>query len=634
MPSSFVTGSQAVYVQDTTVIAATLPTNILAGDGVLAFVFAQNTVAAPAGWTLITSQNFSGPTDTRTIYCFRKNSVAATDAGRNVLFSQTAASTMGITYAVTRGAAGGTIRFTSNVTSSYYGYANPVSSNYLNPGRAANTVVLGVGSYRVASTATTPTATGGALFSGTSTTNHLAGFSFFVEQADTFYTDVNMQVDTTNLQNGVGFISVAAVDPQLWQSLADAFQFDSSFVLTGSKYSASPSETLAMGSYASQFKILLELLTDGLALSRSALATQPVLAVGTETLDLGDAPSMARVVTAADTLALTEALKAMYALTQNDTISLTPTPAPSMRLGVVVAQGIRAADAILAGRPVALQDAIEIDAALQVVRALTVLEQLRLSDTALAKALMGLSLSETVRLRDALWRFLSGDVLEQVTLTDTVARLRLLRHAETQAVTVNDTLAPKLLLRLTASDALTLDDAQVLKMLYASTVLEGLEISAGYVAPNGNFTAWAVNTRTGGTTEYTNYVFNSFAKMGLRYVGANSTGLYELDGADDAGTDIIADIKGGFVQFNGSRFAGFKAIYLGLHGGGDYFLKLEAGTGEIYTYKVVAESMETSKVWIGKGLRHRYLSFELISTGQDFDLESIEFVPMLAQRRV
>jgi hypothetical protein len=44
--------------------------------------------------------------------------------------------------------------------------------------------------------------------------------------------------------------------------------------------------------------------------------------------------------------------------------------------------------------------------------------------------------------------------------------------------------------------------------------------------------------------------------------------------------------------------------------------------------------MITTRVQVGKGLRARYYAFELETVdGQDFDLESIEFVPLVVQRR-
>ena len=37
---------------------------------------------------------------------------------------------------------------------------------------------------------------------------------------------------------------------------------------------------------------------------------------------------------------------------------------------------------------------------------------------------------------------------------------------------------------------------------------------------------------------------------------------------------------------------------------------------------------------IGKGLSARYFAFELTTPGQDFDLDSVEFIPMMRDRRV
>jgi hypothetical protein len=39
-------------------------------------------------------------------------------------------------------------------------------------------------------------------------------------------------------------------------------------------------------------------------------------------------------------------------------------------------------------------------------------------------------------------------------------------------------------------------------------------------------------------------------------------------------------------------------------------------------------------VQVGKGLRARYFALELVTTGQDFDLDTIEVVPLLNARRV
>jgi hypothetical protein len=173
-----------------------------------------------------------------------------------------------------------------------------------------------------------------------------------------------------------------------------------------------------------------------------------------------------------------------------------------------------------------------------------------------------------------------------------------------------------------------------LQAIFSPEINEGLEITALYLAPGSEITTWAVNTRTAAVSEYTNFEFNSFAQMGNKYLAASSTGLYELVGDDDAGTDIIARIKSGLMQWGSSRFTLFKAAYLGVRGPGDFVLRMETGDGTTYDYSVTTTDMRTTKVRLGKGLRTRYFAFELISDGQDFDLDSIEFVPLVAERRV
>jgi hypothetical protein len=165
-------------------------------------------------------------------------------------------------------------------------------------------------------------------------------------------------------------------------------------------------------------------------------------------------------------------------------------------------------------------------------------------------------------------------------------------------------------------------------------MVEGVEISAAYLSPGGGITTWALNTNTAAVTEYSGYDFNSFAKLGRHYVGASNEGIFSLDGDTDDGTDIISRIKSGFAQFSGSKFTSFKAAYLGVRGEGDFILRVVDGEGKSYDYAVSTRNTRSTKVHMGKGLRARYFSFELISTGQDFDLDTVEFIPIAETRRV
>ena len=317
-----------------------------------------------------------------------------------------------------------------------------------------------------------------------------------------------------------------------------------------------------------------------------------------------------------------------------ETISLTAVQALTMKLADVLTDGTALTDPTLPGLLVAATEGLTLTDAVALVSGVSLLEALLLPEAVQPSVRYTQLVAEAWLTSDALRRFLADAIADTVNITRAASVLLRTPDSVTEGVTVAPTLAPSLLLHITSTETVTLDDVDILKAIYAGTVAEQVDIIAGYLQPNGAFTSWAVNTRTAAVSEYTNYEFNSFARLGQRYLGASSTGLYVLDGDDDAGTDIIGDIKTGFAQFAGARYTSLKAIYIGMRGSGEFVLKIEEGDGTLRTYKVLTQNMTTAKVNPGKGIRARYLSFELVSTGQDFDLDTIEMVPLLAQRRV
>jgi hypothetical protein len=176
----------------------------------------------------------------------------------------------------------------------------------------------------------------------------------------------------------------------------------------------------------------------------------------------------------------------------------------------------------------------------------------------------------------------------------------------------------------------TLSAKQILRAL----IQEVIDLEIALVDPTGDVTTWVVNTRTGAISEYGNYNFNSFAQNGLHYMGASDAGLFVLDGDDDDGAPVLARLRSGYAQFGGSRYTSLRAVYIGARGEGDLLFKIDTGDGRLTTYKARLQDMESTKVLVGKGVRSRYIAFEILSEGQDFDLDTVEFVPAVAQRRV
>lgn len=319
---------------------------------------------------------------------------------------------------------------------------------------------------------------------------------------------------------------------------------------------------------------------------------------------------------------------------QRDQIALTQTEAPTLRYRSLLAEGVDIIDGRAVAQPVLLTDTATATETLAVQPAVLILDALRVADTTLPVARYVQALTQSVSLGDALGRFLGAAVAETVSVTRTTTAVQRAMAALVQNLTLADTLGHALILKVTVAEDIDITPAQALQMLYRPALRDGVLFEVAYSSPSGTFTTWAMNTRTTAVTEYTDYEFNSFAQMGQRYIASADDGLYALDGATDDGRSIIANLKTGLAQFAGSRFSAIKGVYLGLRATGEFQVKIIDGAGVERTYKILVDARRTAKVQVGKGIRTRYLAFELVSTGQDFDLDTVEIVPILEQRRV
>lgn len=184
----------------------------------------------------------------------------------------------------------------------------------------------------------------------------------------------------------------------------------------------------------------------------------------------------------------------------------------------------------------------------------------------------------------------------------------------------------------TVSEDVALDDVPAQTLLFQAIVQDHVQFKAFFLSPE--HTTWAMNTRNAAVTQYSGFNFNSFARMGKRYLGANDQGLYWLDGDNDAGRAINSRITTGIIQPNGNKLSGVQYAYLGMRGNGQFIVTVTDEAGGSYNYTLTGSSMETARVAFGRGFKTRYFTFALESQGQDFDLDSVEFVTTEITRKV
>lgn len=318
-------------------------------------------------------------------------------------------------------------------------------------------------------------------------------------------------------------------------------------------------------------------------------------------------------------------------------LSIHPAHIPLMKFKVTDVEIVRLAQALIRAYPVTLSQNLTAHQAQTVAIGLTVLQSLNLIPHHTPATHFHLALVQALLMNSALGRFFGAILTQSLTVHDAPTKKYVTSPVLAQALTVHAALANTLVLSF--SDTIDLTPVQLLKAIYkGESIIDLINLTGLYVSPIGTVTTWAINTRTNSVTTYSNYEFNGFAAFGaqgLQYIGTSKNGVYELDGEQDDGTNIIADVLSGFMQLNNTKMSGLKGVYLAIRGRGQFILKLIAGDGREYAYELKSQpGLMNTKVNVGKGLRTRYLAFELISTGADFDLDSLEFVPMLSDRRI
>ena len=266
------------------------------------------------------------------------------------------------------------------------------------------------------------------------------------------------------------------------------------------------------------------------------------------------------------------------------------------------------------GQAVALSSGIGLHLTQALARAITVTGRLGLHPALTTNSVSQLGLSTSLLVHDAILEFWGLVKIDDLRLHDAFAATfqfggTLAADMGFASVLLDGGLFSRIL-----DDDITIDDSQLLNMIYrGDTLSDDIQFSIGFidaggnpvidpitglVTSNGGFTAFAINTRTNAVTEYSsNFQFNSFARIGNEYYGANNNGLWLLNSETDAGANIVADIKSGLLEFGDSRYTQFDGIYLGLRtsdNARDWFLKIQTpGTqvnpaGATYTYQFIS----------------------------------------------
>ena len=147
---------------------------------------------------------------------------------------------------------------------------------------------------------------------------------------------------------------------------------------------------------------------------------------------------------------------------------------------------------------------------------------------------------------------------------------------------------------------------------------------------------WVINMNTKAASSYDSFDFTSLINHAGKLYGISDSGLFLLEGDDDAGEPIDAFVLTGKMDFDAAELKRVPYVYAGIKADSGFEVSVLTDGGARNTYEGNAtETTETSRVKVGNGLRSRYWQFEIRNIdGGSFDLESIEIMPTKQDRRI
>jgi len=129
------------------------------------------------------------------------------------------------------------------------------------------------------------------------------------------------------------------------------------------------------------------------------------------------------------------------------------------------------------------------------------------------------------------------------------------------------------------------------------------------------------------TTQYCNYQYNAFCKLGSKYFASNDTGVYELGGNTDPDGNITAMIELPLSMWGVETLHRIRSLIFDYFSDGDLEVNVEDSNGNIIATNLYMSQSGISngvKLNIGRTLSDKY--FKVIITninGCDFSVDKI-----------
>ena len=149
-----------------------------------------------------------------------------------------------------------------------------------------------------------------------------------------------------------------------------------------------------------------------------------------------------------------------------------------------------------------------------------------------------------------------------------------------------------------------------------------------------------MNTKTVGVSEYTNYNFNSFFKIGQDYYGCSSAGLFKLTGSTDNTVAVSQSvIRSAASDFGEQRFKSVRDCYVYLRSTDDTSIRLitneQVDRDGYPIYYDGIDGLHRRRVKVAQGIRGTTWQVEFKNeSGSDFTLKQVDVIPATLNRSI
>lgn len=265
-----------------------------------------------------------------------------------------------------------------------------------------------------------------------------------------------------------------------------------------------------------------------------------------------------------------------------------------------------------------------------------VAEVLSVSGASSAKVSFINTLSELIKLLDSASHGFNRSITEEIVLTGTILEIYTAIAKLTESLLLTLEGIDSYVNIVVLTDSMNLLEEVRSKSVFKSLLSDNIFIRIPVASGQDSYLGYTFAPENSVVTTYSNYNFDGAAKVDHRYYFFNKEGLYRYGDNTDDGDAIRSIITTAALSFGTSNKKTIPQVYLGATNSDELLMKVRLdGKAEChYKLRKYTNELDTQKIKIGKGLIGRYFQFELITEAEDFDMESIEFFPLVLKRKL